>query len=157
MTDLSKLAENRGSPPLMAIPCPWCAEVALCTFLSLESLQTRIFRGSQLCISWDPMNGILLSWTFLTHVMMGSLCSPMTPLRGLGFDPTFDVFGDYTHRAIQTHSILDDSSQQMTPFPTIRANQHVFRTNKHVFNKDTPDYENLRPYFGWVNVDTNRK
>ena len=45
----------------------------------------------------------------------------------------------------------------MTRFPTIRANQHVIRTNKHVFNKDTPDYENLRLYFGWVNVDTVQK
>ena len=42
----------------------------------------------------------------------------------------------------------------MTPFPTIRANQHVF---KHVVNDVTPDYENLRPYFGWVNVDTVQK
>ena len=40
----------------------------------------------------------------------------------------------------------------MTPFSTIMANQHVFRTNKHVFNKDTPEYEKLRPYFGLVNV-----
>ena len=45
----------------------------------------------------------------------------------------------------------------MAPFPTIMANQHVFRTNKHVFNKDTPDYEKLRAYFGWVNVDTVQK
>ena len=45
----------------------------------------------------------------------------------------------------------------MTPFSTIRANQHVFRTNKHVFNKDTPDYENVRLYYGWVNVDTIQK
>ena len=34
----------------------------------------------------------------------------------------------------------------MTPFPTIMANQHVFRTNKHIVNN-----------FGWVNVDTVQK
>ena len=34
----------------------------------------------------------------------------------------------------------------MTPLPTIQANQHVFRTSKYVFNKDTPDYENLSPF-----------
>ena len=28
---------------------------------------------------------------------------------------------------------------------------------KHVVNNDTPDYEKLRPYFGWVNVDTVQK
>ena len=32
-----------------------------------------------------------------------------------------------------------------------------FRTNKHVFNKDTLDYEKLRNYFGWVNADTVQK
>ena len=31
----------------------------------------------------DPMNGILQSRTFLTHLRMGSLLGPMTPLRGL--------------------------------------------------------------------------
>ena len=46
----------------------------------------------------------------------------------------------------------------MTPFPTIRANQCLFRTNKHVVNNDTPpDYEKHRPYFGWVNADTVQK
>ena len=28
---------------------------------------------------------------------------------------------------------------------------------KHVVNNDTPDYEKLGPYFGWVNVDTVQK
>ena len=79
------------------------------------------------------------------------------PTERFAFDHNFDEFGDYTHRAIQTLNILDDSSQQMTPFPTIRTNQHVFRTCKHVGNNDTPDYEKLRPYFGWINVDTVQK
>ena len=73
------------------------------------------------------------------------------------FDPNFDEFGDYTQRAIQTLNILDDSSQPLTPFSTIRANQHVMRSNQHVVNNDTPDYEKLRLYFGWVNVDTVQK
>ena len=73
------------------------------------------------------------------------------------FDPNFDEFGDYTHRAIQTLNILDDSSQPLTPFPTIRANQQVIRSNQHVVNIDTPDYEKFKPYFGWVNVDTVQK
>ena len=82
MTDLSKLVERRGSALLMAIPCPWCADEALCTFLSLESLQMRILRGTQLCTSQDPMNGILLSQTLFTHLVMRSILGPMTPLRG---------------------------------------------------------------------------
>ena len=79
------------------------------------------------------------------------------PNERFAFDPNFDEFGDFTHRAIQTLNILDDSSQPLTPFPTIRANQHIIRSNQHVVNNDTPDYEKLRPYFGWVNVDTVQK
>ena len=63
------------------------------------------------------------------------------PSETFAFDPNFDEFEDYTHRTIQTLNILDDSSQPMTPFPTIRVNQHVFRTNKHVVNNDSPDYD----------------
>ena len=36
----------------------------------------------------------------------------------------------------------------MTPHTTIRANQHVLSTNKHVVSNATPEYENLRHYFG---------
>ena len=79
------------------------------------------------------------------------------PNERLTFDPNFDEFGDYTHMAIQTLNILDDSSLPLTPFPTIRVNQHVIRSNQHVVNNDTPDYGKLWPYFGWVNVDTVQK
>ena len=103
------------------------------------------------------MNGFLLSWPNSTHLVMGSLLGPLTPLRGLPLTLTEDDFGDYTHRPLQALNILDDSSQYMTPFPAIRAHQHVLRMNKHVFFKDTPGYEKLRPYFGWVNVDTVQK
>ena len=37
----------------------------------------------------------------------------------------------------------------MTPLTT--------KVNKHVLSNDIPDYENLRPYFGWVNVSTVQK
>ena len=103
------------------------------------------------------MNGILLSSTTLTHLMMGSLLSPQNPVRGSGLDPNFDEFGDYSQRTIQSLNILNDSSQHMTPLPTIRANQHVLSTIKHVPRNDTSDYENLRPYFGWVNADNVQK
>ena len=72
-------------------------------------------------------------------------------------DLNFDEFGDYTHRAIQTLSILDDSSSPLTPCPTLMTNQHVFRTYQHDVSHETPDYEKIRPYFGWVNVDTCQK
>ena len=73
------------------------------------------------------------------------------------FDPNFDEFGDYTQRAIQTLSILDDSSSTLTPCSTLMTNQHVFSTNQHDVSPETPDYENFRTYFGWVNVDTVQK
>ena len=38
-----------------------------------------------------------------------------------------------------------------------RANQHASRSNQHIVNNDTPDYEKFRPYVGWVNVDTVQK
>ena len=79
------------------------------------------------------------------------------PDERFAFDPNFDEFGDYTQRAIQTLSILDDSSLPLTPCSTIRGNQHVIRSNQHVVNNDTPDYEKFRPYFGWINVDTVQK
>ena len=70
------------------------------------------------------------------------------------FDPNIDEFGDYTQRAIQTLSILDDSSSTLTPCPTFMANQHELRTYQHAVNHEAPEYEKFRPYFGWVNVDT---
>ena len=73
------------------------------------------------------------------------------------FDPNFDEFGDYTQRAIQTHSILDDFLSTLTPCPTFMDNQHEFRTYQHAANHEPPDYEKFRPYFGWVNVDTIQK
>ena len=80
----------------------------------------------------------------------------MTPMRDLLW--TLILMNlDYTHRAIQTLTILYDSSHPLTPFLTIRANKHVIRSNQHVVNNDTPDYEKLRPYFGCVNVDTVQK
>ena len=69
------------------------------------------------------------------------------------FDPNFDEFGDYTQRAIQTLSILDDKSSTLTPCSTLMTNQYVLRTKQHDVSPDTPDYENFRLYFGWVNVD----
>ena len=79
------------------------------------------------------------------------------PDERFAIDPNFDEFGDYTQRAIQTLSILDDSSSPLTPTQTLRANQHVVRSNQHDVKTDTPDYEKFRPYFGWVNVDTVQK
>ena len=69
----------------------------------------------------------------------------------------FDEFGDYTKRAIQTLSILDDSPSTLTPCPTLMTNPHVFRTYQHDAQQEAPDYEKFRPYFGWVNVDTVQK
>ena len=80
MIGLSKLVDNRGSALLMTMPCLYCAEVASCTFLSLENPQTRIMRDIQLYSLQDPMNGILQSWDFTYD---GSLLSPITPMLPL--------------------------------------------------------------------------
>ena len=37
------------------------------------------------------------------------------------------------------------------------TNQHEFRTYQHDVSHEAPDFENFRPYFGWVNVDTVQK
>ena len=97
------------------------------------------------------------------------------PDERFAFDPYFDEFGDYTQRAIQTLSILDDSQylddysstltlsilddspSTLTPCSTLMTNQHHFRTYKHDVSPETPDYENSRPYLCWVNVDTVQK
>ena len=62
------------------------------------------------------------------------------------FDPNFDEFCDYTQRAIQALSILDDSSSTFAPCPTFMANQHEFRTYQHAVNHEAPDYEKFRPF-----------
>ena len=81
----------------------------------------------------------------------------MTLMRDLPLILTLIEFGDYTQRAIQTLSILDDSSSTLTPCSTLMTNQHVFRTYQHDVSHETPDYEKFRPYFGWMNVDTAQK
>ena len=79
------------------------------------------------------------------------------PDERFAFDPNFDEFGDYTQRAIQTLSILDDSSTTLTPCSTLMTNQHGFRTYQHDISHETPDYEKFRLYFGWVKWTLFRK
>ena len=69
------------------------------------------------------MNEILLSWILPTH-LSGDGEPPWSndTNERFSFDPDFDEFGGYTQRAIQTLSILDDSSQPLIPCSTIRAN-----------------------------------
>ena len=71
------------------------------------------------------------------------------PDERFAFDPNIDEFGNYTQRATQTLSILDDSSIPFTPIQTLRANQHVVRSNQHAVNNDIPDYETYRALF-WL-------
>ena len=103
------------------------------------------------------MNGILLSRIMPTPSGDGEPPWSNDPDERFAFDPIFDDFGYYTQWSIQSLSILDDSSIPLTPTPTLMANQHVIRSNQHVVNNDTPDYEKFRLYFGWVNVDTVQK
>ena len=54
------------------------------------------------------------------------------PNERSAFDPNFNEFDDYTQRAIQTLSILDDSSSTLPPCPIFMANQHDFTTYQHL-------------------------
>ena len=65
------------------------------------------------------------------------------PDERFAFDPYIDEFGDYTQRAIQTLSILDDSSSTLTPCSTLMTNQHVFRTYQHDVSHETLTMKNL--------------
>ena len=60
------------------------------------------------------------------------------PDERYAFDPNFDEFGDYTQRAIQTLSILDDSLSTLTPSSTYIANQYDFRTYQHAVKHEAP-------------------
>ena len=93
---------------------------------------------------WDPS---VLDYTHLS----GDGEPPWSndPDERFAFDPNFDEFGDYTQRAIQTLSILDDSSSTMTSCSTLMTNHHVFHANQHDVSHETPDYENIRSYFCW--------
>ena len=80
---------------------------------------------------------------------MGSFClgdgePPWSndPDERSAFDHNFDELWDYTQKAIQTLSILDDSSSTLTPCPTFMANQHEFRTYQHDVTHEGFDYEN---------------
>ena len=101
---------------------------------------------------WDPS---VLDYTRPSGD--GEPLSSNDPDERFPFDPNFDEFGDYTQRAIQTLSILDDSSSTLTPCSTLMTNQHHLRTYTHDVNHETPDNAKFRPYFGWVNVDTVQK
>ena len=103
---------------------------------------------------WDPP---VLDFTHPSDDGDGEPPWSNDPDQRFAIDPNFDEFGDYAQRAIQTLSILDDSSLPLTPCSTIRANQYVIRSTQHLVNNDTPDYEKFRPYFGWVNDDTVQK
>ena len=61
------------------------------------------------------------------------------------FDPSFDEFGDYVNRLLSILDILDETP----PISPI----HIVLANKHVFQCTPVDYERLRPYFGWINLD----
>ena len=88
---------------------------------------------------------------------MGILLGPMILMSDFPLILTLMSFGNYTQMAIQTLSLLDDSSSTLTPCSTLMTNQHVFRVNQHDVSPETPDYEKFRLCFGWVHVDTVQK
>ena len=69
------------------------------------------------------------------------------PNQRSAFNPNFDEFGYYTQRVIQTLSIPDDSSSNLTPSPTFMANQHEFMTYQHDVSHESPDYEKFQALY----------
>ena len=154
MIGLSKVVANRGSAPLMAMPCHWFAEVASCTVLIGKPTDADLERSPAVHLAgpheWDPS---VLDYTHPS----GDGEPPWSNDPDERFDPSIDEFGDYTQRSIQMLSILENSSISLTHTPTLGANQHFVRSNKHVVNNDTHDYEKFRLYFGWVNAESVQK
>ena len=72
---------------------PLTCRGGLMYLLSLVNPLIKIWRGTQLYTLQDPMNGILLSWTIHTHLVMGSLHGPMTLMRDLPLIPTLMSLG----------------------------------------------------------------
>ena len=62
---------------------PLTCRGVLMYFSILGKPTEEIWRGTQLYTLQDPMIGILQSWTIPTHLVMGSLHGPMTPMRDL--------------------------------------------------------------------------
>ena len=93
---------------------------------------------------WDPS---VLDYTHLSDD--GDPPWSNDPDERFAFDPNFHETGDYTQRAIQTLSILDDSSFILTPCSTLMTNQHHFSTYTHDVNHETPDYEKIQALF-WL-------
>ena len=68
---------------------------------------------------WDPS---VLDYAHPSHD--GEPPWSNDPDERFAFDPNFDEVGDYTQKAIQTLSILDDSTSTLTPGSTLMTNQH---------------------------------
>ena len=100
MTDLSKLVANKGSAPMIGFIC--LSLIGKPSDEDLERYPAVHLTGPH---EWDP--SVLDS-----KYASGDGEPPWSndPTERYGFDPNFDEFGDYTHRAIQTLNILDDSS-----------------------------------------------
>ncbi len=60
-------------------------------------------------------------------------------------NPPFDEFGNYNRRVIANLMVLADYPDK------------VITLCKHVVSKSTPDFEKLRPYFGWANISVIEK
>ena len=64
------------------------------------------------------------------------------PDERYAFDPNFDEFGDYTQRAIQTLSILDDSSSTLTPCSTY-STRPIHNCVGPGFNSPVPPFSRI--------------
>ena len=66
-------------------------------------------------------------------------------------DPNFDPQGLYTKRAINT--LLSLADVHKIPPIAMFSSTSPTQACKHQIKSETPDFDNYRPYFGWVNAD----
>ena len=104
------------------------------------------------------MNGILLSWTIPTHLVIGSLHHPMTLMRELPLILTLMSLG-ITPKGQYKLSVfwMTLHPPLLHVLPSWPTSKHEFRPYQHDVTHEAPDYEKFRPYFGWINVDTVQK
>ena len=89
------------------------------------------------------MNGILLYWIIHIPVPVDTPPGPLILLIRTQHDPRIDECGNINNRAIHTLSILSD-----TPTTSIQKYDQ----------QPTPiDYNELKPYLGWVNTEAIKK
>ena len=83
------------------------------------------------------MNGILLSWTSPTHLVMGSLLHPMTPMSDLPLIPILMNLGIIPKGQSKLSIFWMTLPPTIDPFFNHHGQSTCYQVNQHVVNNDT--------------------